>query len=241
MQMSKFAPRMNENHTKRIVVSIAAALALLAGGTRAHSTTLVAGYTDATGNGHQAFGGNLALLFTANTGMVIKDMGIFDNLGVATIPTGTNVTVGIFTVPSVGTGSLVAGTEVTFSSGDSYTLSANDGDLFQSISPVKLAPGNYEVVAVGFNGNYKNGNTTAGSVPPALTGSVSMTYDGSAWNGATSLKFTNTSETDPPLAQFNAGTFEFTPAPEPGTLLLMGTGVLGLAGMVRRKFRKSVS
>jgi hypothetical protein len=68
-----------------------------------------------------------------------------------------------------------------------------------------------------------------------------MTYDGSAFSGHGSLQFTNSNYTDPPFAQYNAGTFEFTPAPEPGTLLLMGTGVLGLAGMVRRRFRKSVS
>ena len=32
------------------------------------------------------------------------------------------------------------------------------------------------------------------------------------------------------------GTVSFVPTPEPGTLLLLGSGALGLAGIVRRRF-----
>jgi hypothetical protein len=36
-------------------------------------------------------------------------------------------------------------------------------------------------------------------------------------------------------SQFDAGTFAFTAVPEPGSLMLIGSGALVLAGVIRRK------
>ena len=52
-------------------------------------------------------------------------------------------------------------------------------------------------------------------------------------NNTTSQRFVEISLTPIP------GTLELLPhAPEPGTLALMGTGFLGLVGLVRRKLRR---
>ena len=47
----------------------------------------------------------------------------------------------------------------------------------------------------------------------------------------------NTGFRDLKQIRFLAGTGSFTVIPEPGTLSLLGTGLLGLAGMLRRKLK----
>ena len=229
---------------KRISVSMIAMLLVLFGGIQAYAFPILA-YTNVAGKGNQAFGGDIALVFTVNSGITVVEMGVYDNLGAAKVPTGTNVTVGIYTVPCTlpnfltCAGTLVPGTSVTFASGQTYT--AVGGDLLDTITPVFLAPGNYEVVAVGFNANFKNGVYNSSPYANSFTGSPYLTADGSSFSAHGTLQFTNTNPNANTI--YDAGTLDFgpTPTPEPGTLLLMGTGVLGLAGMVRSKFRKCVS
>src|SRR5208282_1595148 len=131
-------------------------------------------YSDPAGQGNQSYSGNLALKFNVNSPVAILELGVFDanvadgtgtsysssntqksqkygaglsdTNSLAKTSTGgtTSITVGIYNTV---TGKLI--TSATFTSSNSYTLVGDD--LFQSVTPIMLAPGSYEIDAVGFN------------------------------------------------------------------------------------------
>jgi hypothetical protein len=210
---------------------------------QAYGSAVIA-YTD-TKAGNQRFNGDLALFFNATSSISITELGVFDSGKVSTVPSGTTLYVGIYAVGS-STSPIVSATFDNNGDGGPYTLTGSD--LFQSIAPVALAPGAYEVVATGFSSSTSFEDGTYNS-PGAgnFTGGPSLTNGGSGYIGYVvsppgGLAYVSLAANHSSFPHYDAGTFEYvTLTPEPGTLLLMGTGVLGLAGVVRRKFRKTVS
>jgi hypothetical protein len=90
-------------------------------------------------------------------------------------------------------------------------------------------------VALGFSASDPNGNIGNGSSPPSVMntddGLITFVGGGRYDSGAT-LGLPGTTDGGP-VNRYSAGTFEFTAAPEPGTLVLFG--VAGAAGLLLRK------
>src|ERR1035441_9027679 len=110
-------------------------------------------YSDPSGQGTQNWPGNLALTFQVNTAIMVDQLGVFNANGTSDLNAGS-IIVGIYN----SSGTLL--TSTTFSAGTAYAVS--NSDLLKSISSILLAPGTYEVDALGFSNNL-NGNLNAGS------------------------------------------------------------------------------
>jgi len=196
-------------------------------------------FQDPAGQGTQAWGGNLALLFTVNSPIQVTSLGVFNASGTGTITTGP-ITVGIYDLT---TSTLV--TSISFPTG-SYT--PQGFDVFQAVTPVVLSPGSYEVDAVGFSSTDKNGNLNTGSSsgPSLNTLGGHITFTGAAWDSSASLDFPATCPSCVPGAQqnsqFDAGTFNATPIPEPGSFESLGGLWVASGGLllaIRRRSQKA--
>jgi hypothetical protein len=132
-----------------------------------------------------------------------------------------------FTTGSLASGSLQMGG--TFNGGGSFTISGNGTNGVPN--------------GVIFNGTFSGPVTWTlvtlanGTHNYTLTGSISGTWEGSSYvvNGATVQLTINTGK-----GFFNGSTTISSgdtnvTVPEPGTLGLLGTGLIGLAGMLRKK------
>ncbi|MGA2373650.1 MAG: PEP-CTERM sorting domain-containing protein [Candidatus Korobacteraceae bacterium] len=239
----------------KLSIALLALVALLTVPSTAKADNIVYGNTNSVGV--QAWTGNMAEIFTVNSPITIVALGAFDN-GNATLT--DNLQVGIASI-SGGVSTPVPSASYTFLTTGTYTSAENN--VFEPIAPVTLSPGTYEVDVVGFGPSQLMGNdngctpsagwqcvltsTGTGATLNSLGGAI--TFDGNAFDGNTYLDYPNFSTVpNPPnesllsgtssdLNQFGAGTFAVSP--EPSSLLLLGTGMLGLAFVAFRKAKTS--
>jgi hypothetical protein len=196
-------------------------------------------YEDPAGQGNQnpGYPGNLASNFDVLAPITVTGLGVFNADGSGTIA-GT-IQVAIFDTST----NLQVTPIVTFVPG-SYTLGGFGFDVFQSIAPVVLGIGSYQVDAVGF-GSDPDGNITqpGGATGAVLNDGGALSFTGYAFDGSGTLDVPTTCDAciaGPGQAQWDAGTFSFTTAsvsdaPEPGSFVLFGSGLIGLSAILRRK------
>jgi PEP-CTERM motif len=134
------------------------------------------------------------------------------------------------------TGSLISGNVTTgavFGPGGTFTITSNgtgglpDGVIFQGT----------------FSGDTTwtpNGTIGAsGTINYTLSGAISGTwYNGTKVSGGTAQLTVSTGPNGfQGSVSLASGNTDITVTPEPGTLALLGTGLVGLAGVVRKKFK----
>jgi len=132
-------------------------------------------------------------------------------------------------ISTVGTG---VGAVSTFNGGGSFVVRSNGTDGIPK--------------GIIFNGTF-NGPVTLtlvsvqpnGSETYALSGSISGTYNGQTVTGSTAELYLFTGKNGwIGCSYFGSGNTIISSAPEPGTLGLLGTGLVCLAGLVRRKMKQ---
>jgi hypothetical protein len=211
-------PFQEERKMKKLPLLVA--LLALVGGLQAYSQIV---YTDPAGQGKQNFGGNLALNFTVNTPVTVDALGVFNATGTGYITGPIDVDIYDLTTSTVVASAIFQG---------QYTPQGYD--VFTPITLVTLAPGSYEVDAVGFGNSDLNGNLNSGSSTGPILNNLggALTFTGAAWDYNTVLDFPtacSTCQAAPAQdSQFDAGTLE---VPEGGAawlyLLLAGAASIG--------------
>ncbi len=129
----------------------------------------------------------------------------------------------------------------TFAAGGSFKITSNGSGIPGGV----VFTGSF-TSPVTFTATFNPaGDNGLGSWAYTLSGQIAGNLGPNYGNGATSggtVQFTFDVHGGQPFSGFvrgKTGTTTVTAVPEPGTLGLLGTGLLGIAGLVRRKFRQS--
>ena len=166
-------------------------------------------YIATTTTGTQNFGGELGMEFTVNTssGIVINQLGAFDHQGNGISGTQSGgIRVAIF---NKATRTIVPGLDaIIIGNADAYT----GNHRMKNIPAVTLMPGNYVVVAKGYNSNEMNGNSEARSPFPAGDlGGGAISYASACLYGSVGTGFAYPTNPDGgPGNRYLAGSFSYS-------------------------------
>jgi len=218
---------------KRLLTAIA--LLALAGTVEIRADTIA--YLDPAGQGSQNPGyfGNLASNFDVLSAINVTSLGVFN-------ADGTGIISGPIQVVIFDTNTDAEVTPVvTF--GGSYTPGGLGFDVFQSITPVVLGVGSYQIATVGW-GSDPDGNIINGNSGPVLNSGGLLSFTGYAYDTSATLVVSTgcgACSAGPGQGQWDAGTLTFTSGsdpsgvPEPSSFVLFGSGLIGLSVVLRRK------